>query len=152
MALDAAERRGLVTLSSVSATLTRLARSGRNGVRPLRGLLSAKSPGRAVPESEMETMMLQVLRRNGLPEPIPQFEIRNNGQFVARVDAAYPDQRIALEYDSYQEHAGRLAHDRDTNRRARIIAVCWLPISVTATDLREGGTQLCSAIRGAWRR
>jgi len=152
MALDAAERRGLVTLSSVGAMLTRLARRGWNGVRPLKNLLDAKSPDRAVPESEMETMMLQVLRRNGLPEPVPQFEIRVDGQFVARVDAAYPEQRIALEYDSYQEHTGRLAHDRDTARRARIVAVCWLPVAVTATDLRAGGPQLCAAIRGAWRR
>ncbi|MGH9051266.1 MAG: hypothetical protein ACRDY4_16165 [Acidimicrobiia bacterium] len=151
MALDAAERRGLVTLSSVGATLTRLARSGRNGVRSLRTLLDAKSPDRAVPDSEMETMMLQVLRRNGLPEPVPQFEIRVGGRFVARVDAAYPEHRIALEYDSYQEHAGRLAHDRDTGRRARIIAVGWIPIAVTAADLREGGPQLCAAIRGARR-
>jgi hypothetical protein len=149
MALDTAERRGLVTLPSVGAMLTRLARSGRNGVRPLRSLLDAKSPARAVPESEMETMMLQVLRRNGLPEAISQFEIRTGGQFVARVDAAYPDWCIALEYDSYQEHTGRLAHDRDTARRARITAAGWVPICVTATDLRAGGPQLCSAIRGA---
>jgi hypothetical protein len=151
MALDAAERRGLVTLSSVGATVTRLGRQGRNGVGVLRELLDAKGPGRAVPESEMETMMLQVLRRHGLPDPVPQFEIRTGGEFVARVDAAYPDWRIALEYDSYQEHAGRLAHDRDTARRARIFAARWLPIAVTACDLRTGGRQLCAAIRGARR-
>lgn len=151
MALDGAERRGLVTLSSVGATVARLGRQGRNGVGILRALLDVRSPNQAVPESDMETMMLQVLRRNGFPPPVPQFEIRVDGRFVARVDAAYPRWRIALEYDSYQEHTGRLAHDRDTARRARIVAAGWLPIAVTGSDLRAGGRQLGAAIRGARR-
>jgi hypothetical protein len=149
MALDAAEKRELVTLASVRVAVTRLGRSGRNGVGTLRRLLDDKSPGRKPTESEMETLMLQVIRRNGLPEPVTQYEIRRAGRFVARVDAAYPQWHIAIEYDSYEYHAGRKAHDRDNTRRNKIAAAGWLPVTATAEDLRAGGPVLCGAIRGS---
>jgi predicted transcriptional regulator of viral defense system len=147
MALDAAEKRALVTLDSVRAAVRRLGRSGRNGVGTLRRLLDARSPDRKPTESEMETLMLQVIRRNGLPEPVTQFEIRRAGRFVARVDAAYPEWHIAIEYDSYEYHAGRKAHDKDNARRNLIVGAGWLPVSATAEDLRAGGPVLCAAIR-----
>ncbi len=152
LALDAAERRELVTIASVRAALDRLARPGRNGVGTLRALLDRGSPRRAVPESDMETMLLQVLRRGGLPEPLTQHEIRQGRVFVARVDAAYPEARLAIEYDSYQEHAGRLALVRDVERRNRLIAAGWTPISATAVDLQSGGLALCATIRSALER
>lgn len=148
MALDAAEKRELVTLKSVRATLGRLGRSGRNGVGTLRRLLEARSPSRQPTESEMETLLLQVLRHNGFPEPITQYEIRCAGRLVARVDAAYPQWHIAIEYDSYEYHAGRKAHDRDNARRNKITAAGWLPVTATAEDLRAGGPLLSAAIRG----
>jgi predicted transcriptional regulator of viral defense system len=148
MALDAAEKRELVTLESVRATVKRLARSGRNGVGTLRRLLDAHSPDRKPTESEMETLLLQVLRRNGFPGPVTQYEIRCAGRFVARVDAAYPEWRIAIEYDSYEYHSGHKAHDKDNTRRNKIAAAGWLPVTATAEDLRAGGPALCAAIRG----
>jgi predicted transcriptional regulator of viral defense system len=147
MALDAAEKRELVTLDSARATVRRIGRSGRNGVGTLRELLDARSPGRKPPESEMETLLLQVLRRLGYPEPVTQYEIRHAGRFVASVDAAYPQWRVAIEYDSYEYHGGRNAHAKDNNRRNRIIAAGWLPVVATAADLRAGGAVLCAAIR-----
>lgn len=149
MALDAAEKRELVTRESVRCALKRLGRSGRNGVGALRKLLDARSPDRKPTESEMETLLLQVLRRKGFPEPITQYEIRRAGRFVARVDAAYPEWSIAIEYDSYKHHTGRKAIERDGDRRSRITGAGWVPVTATAADLRAGGPKLCDAIRGA---
>ncbi len=147
MALDAAEHRGLVTRASVQATLDRLGRSGRNGVGTLRRLLMVHESERRAPESEMETALIQCLRRNGWPEPIPQYEIRQAGKFVARVDAAYPEWRIAIEYQSNEYHSGRLASERDNDRRLRIIAAGWFPIEATLPEVRNGGARLCAALR-----
>ena len=97
----------------------------------------------------METRLLQVLRENGLPEPELQYEIRSAGAFVARVDAAFPQWRIAIEYDSDEHHAGAQAHRRDSSRRNRIYRASWLPVTATADDLRNGGGELCAAIRVA---
>jgi hypothetical protein len=152
MALDASESRGLVSGGSLRRTLARLGRPGRNGAGVLRRLLIAHFGRPAVPESEMETMLFQVLRRNGLPEPVPQYEIRDNGVFVARVDAAYPELRIAIEYDSAKHHAGRRKLICDNERRNRLWAVGWFPVTATFPDLKNGGAVLCSAIRGARRR
>jgi hypothetical protein len=149
MALDNAEHRGLVTRQSLQTTLGRLAKQGRNGAGTLRRLLAAHDRHRRAPESEMETALIQCLRRDGWPEPVPQYEIREGGLLVARVDAAYPQWRIAVEYQSDKHHSGRLASERDNERRLRIIAAGWFPVEATLPDVRNGGVRLCAALRNA---
>jgi predicted transcriptional regulator of viral defense system len=149
MALDAAEHRGLVTRASANETVRRLAKQGRNGAGTLRRLLATHDRERLAPESEMETALIQCLRRNGWPEPVPQYEIRQSGVLVARVDAAYPQWRIAVEYQSNEHHSGRLASKRDNDRRLRIIAAGWFPVEAMLPDVRNGGARLGAAIRAA---
>ncbi|MFI5054046.1 MAG: hypothetical protein ACHQDE_06760 [Acidimicrobiia bacterium] len=146
MAVDNALRRELVDATELRKLLARLGRSGRNGVGVLRSILDERA-GRAPTESERETLLLDVLRKNGLPPPVVQFEVREGGAFVARLDAAYPDAKIAIEYESYEHHTGKLALVRDSARRNRLIAVGWLVITATAVDLHTGGHELCRAIR-----
>jgi len=153
MAVDSAENRGLVTVSGLRRALQRLGRPGRNGAGVLRRVLDQQYGRPAVPESEMETMLLQVLRRNGLPEPVPQYEVRDAcGAFIARVDAAYPDLRIAIDYDSVKHHSGRKQLIVDSERRNRIWAAGWFPLTATVVDLKAGGVVLCGALAGARRR
>jgi len=151
MALDAAESRELVKLDSVRETLRRLGRPGRNGAGVLRRLLAAKSPGQRPSESEMETLLVRALRRWGFPEPVTQYEIRHDGRFVARVDAALPGWHVAIEYESVVHHAGRRALERDSARRNRILAAGFVPVTATAGDLRGDGRELREAIRAARR-
>jgi hypothetical protein len=152
MAFDKARRIGLVTFESTEATLRRLARPGRPGVRTLRAVLASRDPSQAPSESEMETLMLDVIERHGLPAPVPQFEIYDRaGNFVARADAAYPEARIAIEYQSYQEHAGPEPLVRDNRRRNALRAIRWETIEATAPELRDGGQRFCAALRAALR-
>ena len=145
-AVETALRKQLTTLPDLRSTLRRLGRRGRNGAGVLRTILDNRDPNRRLTESEMEMRMLQVLRTNGLPTPITQYEIRHQGRFVARVDAAYPDHRIALEYESFEWHTGREALVRDSARRNAIVGVGWRPIAVTWDDLRSGGVRVCTDI------
>ncbi|MFA5883335.1 MAG: hypothetical protein WDA60_05755 [Acidimicrobiia bacterium] len=145
-AVETALRKELTTLPDLRATLRRLGRKGRNGAGVLRRILDDRDPDRRLTESEMEMRMLQVLRAHGLPEPIPQFEIRHQGRFVARVDAAYPDLRIALEYESFEWHTGKAALVRDSTRRNAVVGAGWLPIAVTWEDLRSGGQRVCDEV------
>ncbi|HUF83002.1 MAG TPA: hypothetical protein VMQ81_00255 [Acidimicrobiia bacterium] len=147
MAFDAAEKRELVSRHSVQAMLQRQGKQGRNGAGVLRELLAGRKPGRRAPESAMETRLIQALRKNGFPEPLPQYEIRAGGEFIARVDVAYPQWKIAIEYDSDEYHAGQLAHRRDSTRRSKIVAAGWLPLSATLDDIKAGCMTLCAAIR-----
>ena len=48
-------------------------------------------------------LAVQVIREHGLPDPVTQHTILDRGRFVARVDAAYPELQIALEYESVDE-------------------------------------------------
>ena len=145
-AVETALRRDLTTLPDLRATVRRLGRKGRNGAGVLRRILDERDPDRRLTESEMEMRMLQVLRANGLPEPVVQHEIRHQGRFIARVDAAYPEFRIALEYESFAWHTGKEALARDSARRNALVGAGWLPISVTWDDLRTGGHRVCSEV------
>ncbi len=152
MAFDKARRVGLVTFESTELALRRLARRGRPGSRMLRAVLASRDPAQAPSESEMETLMLDVIERHGFPAPIPQYEIYDStGRFVARCDAAYPHARIAIEYQSYQEHAGPEPLVRDNRRRNALRAIEWETIEATAPDLRDGGQLFCAALRAALR-
>lgn len=151
LALENALRRGLVSEAELVATAKRLSRSGRPGGPILRQLLLARAPKQRPTESEMETLLLQALRAHGLPAPIPQHEVWRGSLCLGRVDAAYPDEKIAIEYDSDEFHTGRGPTKHDRARRHELIAASWLPIDVGPTDLRSGGKLTCAAIAQALR-
>jgi hypothetical protein len=149
--LEAALRRDLVTIQQMWATLDRISRSGRPGGTNLRLLLQARAPSQRVTHSDMEVRLLQVIRKWGLPVPSLQHEVWDGALFVGQVDAAYPEAKIAIEYDSDEFHTGRLATKRDRDRRHRLIAAGWLPVDVGPEQLRRGGEQLCTSLAQALR-
>jgi hypothetical protein len=143
MALDRALYRKQTTIARLERFVQRKGKQGRNGIGVLRALVRDLDASTGVPESAMETRLKQLLRREGLPMPTFQYEIWHEGRFVARVDAAYPEHRIAIEYDSYQYHLGARAIERDNDRRARLSGIDWNTVTFTADALRRnGGTQL----------
>ncbi len=146
MALDRALQRELTTLTKLDDFVGRKGARGRNGIGVLRDVLRVSDPLAGIPESAMETELKQLLRRHGLPTPVFQHVIRHDGQFVARVDAAYPELRIAIEFDSYAHHTGRVALVRDTDRRNHLTRIRWQTITFTAADLRRDGGQAIEAL------
>jgi very-short-patch-repair endonuclease len=152
LALDRALSRGLVTLDELDVLVRRVSRRGRPGGPNLRQLLEARRADRRPTESVMETKLLQAIRAAGLPEPVSQFEVWAGAAFIARVDFAYPDVMVAIEYDSDEHHTGRNATRRDRARRYELIAAGWLPIDVGPAELRQGGVAVCAAIADALRR
>jgi len=149
MALDVALRRELTTLDELRRILRRLGRPGRNGSGVLRRLIDRHGAEAGMTESVMETRLKQMLRRHGLPIPEFQYEVGKGARLVARVDAAYPEYRIAIEYDSYEHHTGRAALVRDSHRRNALAGLGWHVISVTAADIAAGGDHVVTMIRAA---
>jgi hypothetical protein len=147
MAIDRAVHLKLTTVEQLQQFVNRKGKKGRNGIGVLRALVDARDPLAGVPESVMETRMKQLLRRHGFPTPVFQYEIRHQGRFVARVDAAYPEYKIALEYDSYEHHTGTVAHDRDNDRRNRLRRIEWRTVVFTAADLRRDGGEALETLR-----
>ncbi len=147
-AVDDALRRGLTTIDRLAKRAIDLDRPGRRGRQVIRAVLRARDPSGRVPESIPERRLVRALRRRGLPDPVLQFDICDGPHFVARVDAAYPERRLAIEYDSYEHHSGRGQHERDLARRNRIQALGWQVFHATAADVRDP-TDLVAAIRTA---
>ncbi|MEX2554310.1 MAG: type IV toxin-antitoxin system AbiEi family antitoxin domain-containing protein [Actinomycetota bacterium] len=135
-ALDDALRRGVVSLARLRWHLGEYGEMGRPGTRVLRSLVDARwSSG--VPKSVFETRLLRVLKRGRLPAPAVQHEIRSRGRLVARVDAAYPDVKVAIEADSARWHASRQRWERDLARRNAITALGWQVLHITYEQLHR---------------
>ena len=146
--IDAALRRGLTSMEKLMATAARLATKGRPGARRFKAVLAARSPAAAVPESAPERLLARYLVDRGLPEPIAQHVIVDaSARFVARVDLAYPEVRIVIEYESFEHHVGKVALVRDSARRNAVAALGYTVLSATAADLADRGARLASAVR-----
>ncbi|MGY1665995.1 endonuclease domain-containing protein [Geodermatophilus sp. SYSU D00696] len=129
-AVDAMVRAGHVPLAGLAAMAERGA--GRWGVSRVRRAVLLVDP-RA--ESPRESRLRVCLVLAGL-EPVPQFEVVDDGRFVARVDLAFPDVRLAIEYEG-AHHFEADQVTRDAERLDRLRAAGWRVIRVTAADLRD---------------
>jgi hypothetical protein len=106
---------------------------GRQGWRQAARALDLCDPRS---ESPAESRVRLHLALAGLPPPIPQFTVLHDGEFMARIDLAWPACKFALEYDG-QWHAdpGQLGRDR---RRIRTLnALGWYVYPVTSADLHH---------------
>jgi hypothetical protein len=130
VAVDRLVAAGLVGLETVRA----LAASAR-GAGSRRGTeVCALADGLA--ESPQETRLRLLIGRGSLPPPIAQFTVRHDGRFLARVDFAWPEHKVAVEYDGlWHAEPGQFARDRQ--RLNRLHAVGWRVFFVTATDLYD---------------
>lgn len=102
-----------------------------------------------LPESPPESWLLLSLSESRLPVPVAQHVVADiSGVELYRLDFAWPELRIAVEYDGYEAHAGRERHDaaRDEDLRRR----GWIVIRATIEDLRDPG-RLFAAIEAAFR-
>ncbi len=148
LAIDSALRRDLTTVDDLLALLRRLGKRGRRGTKKFRKLLEDRDATYVPTESERELMLIRVLREHGLPEPVRQFSIYDKQRnFLGRADLAYPELRIAMEYDSYQHHTGKAAIVRDNRRRNRMVGIGWRVLVATAEDVRYGsGAQFAADV------
>jgi very-short-patch-repair endonuclease len=135
-ALDDALTRGLTSIPRLRWRLQELGRSGRRGAGVLRKLLNSRAPGSRPSESTLETRVMALLRSSRLPTPIRQYEIREKGRVLARIDLAYPEQHLAIECDGYRYHSGRKAWQEDLKRRNLLARKGWRVLHVTWEDLK----------------
>jgi very-short-patch-repair endonuclease len=127
--LDEALRRRLVTVREVRARIDGL--SGLPGVAAMKALLEMRADDEPEPESRFETRLARLLRQDGL-RPKRQHVVRDEqGRFVARIDFAFPDERLAVEADGHRYHAGRALWLRDLERCNTLTALGWRVHHVT---------------------
>lgn len=139
--LDAALRSGTCTMIELENAL--MEQHGRRGIVKVRELLPHAD---ARSESPMESEMRLVFIDGGLPAPELQYEIRDLHGQLWRVDFAWPDHRVAAEYDSVDWHANSEAFKHDRMKIARLQEVGWVTVPAIVDDVRRYPAELCARI------
>ena len=127
--------RNKVTQPLLQDQLRRAGARGRPGTAVLRELLEQPAPGPPT-ESDLEDAMLEVIARAGLPPPVRQFELREHGIVLGRLDAAYPHKLIALEADGYECHSAWAEWLHDHRRQNAFESRGWRFLRFTVEDRR----------------
>lgn len=145
---DAAWHGGLCDARAVRLELA--AHAGLKGVVQARRVLDLADP-RA--ESPPETRLRLGLHGAGLVV-VPQFVVLDaQGRFVARVDLAMPDLRLAVEHDGQAVHQQPGVFASDRRRQNALVAAGWTVLRFTAADLRHGAApavaQVLALVRAA---
>jgi hypothetical protein len=146
-ALDRAIGRQLVSLAEARSALNAVARKGRTGVGILRLLLDERQAGPAT-TTVLEARMGTLVRLHGLPEPVPEFTVLDeHGQFVGRVDFAYPEIKYAIEVDGYEPHASLTAFRHDRARQNDLVDLGWTVHRFTWSDVDRHPSRVALRIR-----
>ena len=85
----------------------------------------------------MESEARLEMHDGGLPAPVLQYEIVDRNWQTWRVDFAWPQQRVAVEYDGFDWHSDPEALRRDRQKRAALREVGWTVLSIVADDVRR---------------
>lgn len=142
--LDAALRRQ-VTSDELAEQCERQAR--RRGILEVRKLLPL-ADDRA--QSPMESATRLLCLQAGLPAPELQFMICDEAGWPARyLDLAWPDHKVAVEYDGVAAHTGAAALRRDRDRHNFLVEHGWTIIYATADDIFRHPERLIARIRQA---
>lgn len=137
----------LVSVAAVERARAAHARPGRSGSGVLRRILDARALGDRPAESVLEARMAALLVRHGLPSVAFQHEVRAGGRFVARVDFAYPAQRVAIEVDGLSAHASAAALQHDLTRQNLLVSLGWTALRFTWPDVIRRPVSVASTIR-----
>ena len=125
---------GLVTRGAVADFRQRVGRQGRNGVGAIDAVLESLPFGAEEAESGPEVEVLEICERAALPAPARQVLVVVGGRRY-RVDLAYPEQRIAIEYDGFKEHTTVDQFARDRQRQNALVLHGWSVLRFSAVDL-----------------
>lgn len=144
-ALDDAIRRELIVTEVLLDRIEGCPRQGRSGIADLRRLLR-KRVDRPVALSGYQNRLRRLLTSNGLPEPLTEYEVWEDGKFLGQPDLAYPSLRIAIEFDGFREHSGFKRWARQAWRQNRLEDAGWRIRRFTSEDLRVRPLQVVAMI------
>ncbi len=128
VAVDRMIASGIVDLEPVRA----VAADGRGPGSARARAVCELADGRA--GSPQETRLRLLMRRSGLPRPVAQFRVMVGDRFVARVDFAWPERKVIVEYDGVW-HAEDRQFAKDRRRLNQLRAAGWAVVFVTAADM-----------------
>ncbi len=92
--------------------------------------------------------MRLILTDAGLPEPLLNWPVHGDrGEFLGFVDQAYPELKIAIEYEGEQHRIDPGQWLRDIARYERLAEAGWRVIRVTKHDVFTAAAPLVARVR-----
>ena len=140
--LDSALTTGLTTLDQVDAVLHDVARRGKPGVVSIRTLIAERTGqdhSGSVLEARANKMVLDAGLDAKLEYPIPWDRSR-------RFDVAFPDHRLAVEWDSRSWHTQMGAFESDRQRDRDAVVHGWRVLRFTWSDVNNRPRHVISTI------
>jgi hypothetical protein len=146
-ALDRALGRRITAARDVRDALVAVARKGRHGVGVLRPMIDVRLQGDA-PAGVSEARMSTLLRDAGLAHAVAEHTVVDeHGGFIAVVDFAFPDRRLAVEVDGYEFHSSPKAVAHRNVRDRQLLDAEWRPLHFTWTEVDRDPSGVGSEIR-----
>ena len=124
-----------------------LNRAGRRGWRSLLRAVDLADPGAESPQESRARVRLVLA---GLPCPETQYVVADAGRFVARLDLAWPQFKVAVEYDGLWHDDPEQFH-RDRRRLNQLLGGEWIVLHLTARRLRDDFDGFVAEVRAALR-
>lgn len=131
----------LVRRKRALSSLERLreAVEGFAGQRGCRAATAALARLRAGTDSPPESRLRILLIAAGLPEPFIGYQVHDNGYWVGTPDLAYPQHKVAIEYQG-GGHRDEDVFEDDIARLERFHDAGWTVIQITKGQLRTPAT------------
>lgn len=145
-AVDRGMHDGVLDAQQLVWCIARNKSRGRVGVAQLRDVAHDRLENGGT-DSDLETDVLIFLRERGLPKAARQFEVEGPLGWIARVDFAWPEKKVAL-----LSHGGNV-HRQFTNWQVdqmvenRLTDAGWTFYKVTKLSLRESAQELEDQLR-----
>lgn len=128
--VNEADCRRLVTVRQIKRVFRELETRGRRRSTVMRAILESRLEGIESGDSHPEVRVAKLLRRRGLAA-VQQHRVRIGNRTV-RVDLAFPELKIAIEYDGWDAHRTRGAFDADRARANELEVRGWLVLRFTS--------------------
>ncbi|MEV4842021.1 hypothetical protein AB0K20_02135 [Micromonospora matsumotoense] len=125
----------------------------RRGGRRARRVFDLADPAaQSPPESHLRVRLVLA----GLPRPVAQHPVRLPSGLVLHPDLAWPQFRVAVEYDGHW-HTGPDQLHRDRRRLNQLVTAGWIVLHVTSRRLRDDFPTVVREVRAVltqrgWRR
>jgi hypothetical protein len=132
-----------VTLWSVERTLRALKQAPGRHPSKVWTLLGERGGETTLAESRPEARVVRALVDAGVPAPVQQHWVRIGGDSF-RIDLAYPDAKVAIEYDGWDAHRSRSAFDHDRRRDRMLRLAGWTVLRFTS---QTPDAELISTVR-----
>lgn len=144
--LDHGLASGTIDFGLLRELFTELGRRGKPGTVKLRGLIEVRGGSYTPPHSELERLLVEVLDRAGLPEPVRQFRAPWLRPVNGRVDLAYPESRLLIEGDSRRWHMLMEAFETDRLRDNAAQLAGWRILRFTWREITDNPERVARTV------